>query len=310
MQRTAFIAHVRGRTYRWVAVVAALTGPGLAPVPASPAYATVTDELVPVSNARSSSPAGTGRHPGAPPARAVIDYQLSWGYKPAAGIGGVVRDVSDKPAPGLWSGCYVNGFQTQPGDRTMWLTRHPELVLRDRSGKVVTDPGWPDEMLLDTRTATKRAAIAKVVGASIRTCAKKGFDAVELDNLNSWTRSKGRLTAAGAVDLAARYVTIGHRAGLAVAQKNGSELGTRGRDTAGFDFAIAEECVRYDECRAYTSVYGTAVLDVEYDRRRWPAVCSDRQRPSSTVLRDNALRTPRQAGYVFAACPSKVTTGR
>ncbi|RHA41976.1 hypothetical protein D1825_07975 [Cellulomonas rhizosphaerae] len=239
-----------------------------------------------------------------PPHGAVVDYQIGWGYRPPAGIGGVVRDVTDVPAPGMWSACYVNGFQTQPADRRTWLRKHPNLVLRDAKGKPVSDPDWPDEMLLDTSTAKKRAAIAKVVGVQVKRCAKRGFDAVELDNLNSWTRSHGRLRMSGAIDLAKRLVAVGHAAGLAVAQKNGSELGSKGRDKAGFDFAITEECVRYDECSAYTKVY-SRVLDVEYDTRRWSKVCADRQRPSSTVLRDHDLRTPGQAGYVFKKCRAR-----
>lgn len=237
-----------------------------------------------------------------PPVGVVVDYQLGGGYAPPAGIGGVVRDVTDTPAPGLWSGCYVNGFQTQPDARDTWLGQHPDLVLRDASGDPVVDPGWPDELLLDTSTAAKRAAIAEVVGTQVTACAQRGFDAVELDNLDSWTRSDGRLTQEGAVDLAARLVAVAHAAGLAVGQKNAAELGARGRDEAGFDFAVAEECRRYGECAAYTDVYGAAVLDVEYDVDAWTAACADPRQPVSTVLRDVELSTPQDDGYLLRTC--------
>ncbi|MBO9555019.1 MAG: endo alpha-1,4 polygalactosaminidase [Cellulomonas sp.] len=237
-----------------------------------------------------------------PPGGVVVDYQLGGGYRPAPGIGGVVRDVTDVPEPGMWSGCYVNGFQTQPGERDTWLTEHPDLLLSDDAGAPVADPGWPDELLLDTSTAHKRAAITEVVGAQVRACAARGFDAVELDNLDSWTRSGGRLTANDALDLAARLVAVGHAAGLAVGQKNAAELGARGRDEAGYDFAVAEECAQYDECGAYTDVYGAAVIDVEYEPDGWAAACADPAQPVSTVLRDRELGTPDDDGYVLETC--------
>ncbi|GIG34841.1 endo alpha-1,4 polygalactosaminidase [Cellulomonas pakistanensis] len=237
-----------------------------------------------------------------PPEGAVVDYQLGGGYPPADGVGGVVRDVTDEPEPGLWSACYVNGFQTQPGDRDRWLADHPDLVLRDDGGDPVVDEGWPDELLLDTSTPGNRSALAEIVGEQVRACAERGFDAVELDNLDSWTRSGGRLDEDGALDLAARLVAVAHDAGLAAGQKNTPQLGTRGRDEAGYDFAVAEECAQYDECAAYTEVYGAAVLDVEYTDEGFAAACADPARPASTVLRDRDLSLPGEAAYVYAAC--------
>ena len=240
--------------------------------------------------------------PGGPPAGVVVDYQLGGGYPPAAGVGGVVRDVTDQPEPDRWSACYVNGFQTQPGDRDAWLADHPDLVLRDEAGDPVVDEGWPDELLLDTSTAANRAALADVVGGQVRACAERGFVAVELDNLDSWTRSGGRLDEDDAVDLARRLVAVAHEAGLAAGQKNTPQLGDRGRDEAGFDFAVAEECAQYDECAAYTGVYGAAVLDVEYTDEGFAAACADPDRPPSTVRRDRDLTTPGTRGYAFATC--------
>lgn len=244
-----------------------------------------------------------GGHPGTPPAGGVVDYQLGGGYPPPDGVVGVVRDVTDVPEPGLWSGCYVNGFQTQPAERDTWLSEHPELVLRDEAGDPVIDPGWPDELLLDTSTEARRAALADLLGVQVRACAERGFAAVELDNLDSWTRSDGRLTEDDALDLATRLVAVAHDAGLAAGQKNAPTLGSRGRDEAGFDFAVAEECLRYDECAAYTDVYGAAVIDIEYDGDGdWGAACADPSRPASIVLRDHDLSTPDDPDYVFATC--------
>lgn len=247
----------------------------------------------PVSDSATELPAG------------VIDYQLGGGYDPAEGVVGVVRDVTDQPAAGLWSGCYVNGFQTQPAERDTWLTEYPDLVLRDDDGEPVIDPGWPDELLLDISTPEQRTGIASVLGPVIADCAERGFDAVELDNLDTFTRSDGRLSEDDAVAMATLLVAAGHDAGLIVGQKNSPDLGLRGRDEAGFDFAVAEECQRYDECAAYTDVYGSAVIDIEYAddlAGTWDEVCADPQLPAASVLRDRALSTPESAEYVFDRC--------
>jgi hypothetical protein len=239
-----------------------------------------------------------------PPVGTIVDYQLGGGYAPAAGVGGVVRDSTDEPADGLYSVCYVNGFQSQPDDRDAWLTRHSDLVLQ-RDGEPLIDENWPDELILDTSTAEKRQRIAAELAETLDRCASSGFDAIEIDNLDSYTRSDGLLSQDDAIALAALYAKHAHAAGLAIAQKNAAELGARGRDEAGFDFAVAEECQRYDECATYTDVWGGHVLDIEYTdnlRGDFADVCADRQVPASTILRDRDLTTPDDSRYRFAAC--------
>jgi len=239
-----------------------------------------------------------------PPVGVVVDYQLGGGYEPAPGIGGVSRDSTDDPAPGLYSICYVNGFQTQPADRERWLADDPDLVLQS-DGEPVIDENWPDELIVDTSTAAKRERIAALMAPTIDSCADKGFDAVEIDNLDSYTRSDGLLTVDDALALAALYAETAHASGLAVAQKNAAELGARGRDDAGFDFAVAEECHRFDECALYSDVYGDGVLDIEYTddlRGDFADVCADPQVPASTILRDRDLTVPGDPDYHFEAC--------
>ncbi|MBK0297180.1 endo alpha-1,4 polygalactosaminidase, partial [Bacillus sp. S34] len=78
----------------------------------------------------------------------------------------------------------------------------------------------------------------------------------------SWTRSHGALTRAGNLALARALVDVGHARGLAVGQKNTPQLGASGRKSTGFDFVVAEECVKYQECSAYTKAYGKHVIDI------------------------------------------------
>lgn len=239
-----------------------------------------------------------------PPASAAPDYQLGGAYDPDPRVGIVARDKAAEPAEVAYSICYVNGFQTQPGERDLWSD---EEVLQDPATDAdVIDPDWPDEALLDTRTGAGRQAIADRVGGWVRDCADAGFDAVEFDNLDSYTRSNGLLNLDDTLALARMLVDAAHAAGLAAAQKNAAEDAARLGADAGFDFAVVEECAAYDECGSYTDVYGDHVIDIEYTDdlpRPFGDMCSDQAVPSSVVLRDRDLLTPDAAQYVFELCP-------
>ena len=239
-----------------------------------------------------------------PPPAAPVDYQLGAAYPPPAGVRIVERDRTARVAPGLYNICYVNGFQTQPQEAGWWRAHHPDLLLHDRSGREVTDPGWPGEVLLDTRTPARRSALAAVLGTWMRGCAQDGYRAVEPDNLDSWTRSHGLLNRDDAVALARLLTARGHALGLAVAQKNAADLARVGR-SIGFDFAVAEECQFYNECNAYTSVYGKRVIEVEYadnGRATFDRACRARAGQVSLVYRDRDLVGPHARAYRYATC--------
>lgn len=254
------------------------------------------------------SPSGSIR---LPPVSAAPDYQLGGAYELPDGVGVVVRDRSADPAPGAYSICYVNAFQTQPGELEDWPA---DLVLHDDHGEPVMDPHWPDEALLDTSTEEHRAEIAAIVAPWIGACADAGFDAVEFDNLDSHTRSGGDVTWEGNLSLATRLVSAAHASGLAAGQKNVAEEAEVLRARARFDFAIAEECSAYDECAVYEAAYGEHVIDIEYsdighrdiehsDRGTdFRAACAEGVLPGSVVLRDRDLATPDEAAYVFELC--------
>jgi len=232
-----------------------------------------------------------------PPVDVPADYQLGGAYPPPPGVGVVARDWRDDPLAGTYGICYVNGFQTQPEHRRWWLRVHPGLVLR-RAGKVVADPAWPEEMLLDTRSPAKRTRIARVVSRWVDECARKGFDAVEADNLDSWTRSRGLLERRDNRALARLLADRAHARGLAFAQKNAASLtGVRF-----FDFAVVEQCQRFTECGRYLRHYGGHVIEIEYRRRDFAAACRDHGDRIAVVLRDRQLRPDTAPGHRFATC--------
>jgi hypothetical protein len=232
-----------------------------------------------------------------PPPNGPFDYQLGGAYSPPAGVTIVSRDRADAPAPGLYNICYINGLQVQPGEEGDW---EPDLILRDSNGDPVVDPDW-DEWLLDVSTSDKRARIAAVVGGWIRGCATNGFAAVEIDNLDSYSRSGGRITVGDAVAYMVLLSGAAHQVGLAIAQKNSTEILDR-RTEMGTDFAVAEECSRYDECGDYVSAYGQRVVMIEYRDSDFAKGCTAYGATHSIVRRDVKLVTPSLPGYVYGGC--------
>ena len=235
-----------------------------------------------------------------PPADAGLDYQLGGAYPPPEGVGIVSRDRNEAPVgDGVYDICYVNGYQIQPDEESFWLDMHPDLILRDGGGDPVIDPDW-DEMLLDISTSEKREAIAAIVGEWIDGCSTAGYEAVEIDNLDTYSRSMELLTQDHAVAFMVLLSAAAHDRGLAIAQKNSTELVPR-KDEMGTDFVVAEECNRYDECGDYIDAYGSAVLMIEYRQGDFDAGCTD-YGTMSIVLRDLNLVTPDDAAYVYDAC--------
>jgi len=235
-----------------------------------------------------------------PPPHARFDYQIGQPYPPPAEVRVVTRDRSAAPVPALYNVCYVNAYQAQPDETDWWLRRHPDLVLTNRDGHDVRDPNW-NELLLDTATPGKRAELAGIVDGWIDGCAHSGFNAVEPDNLDSWTRSAGLLTAADALAFATVIIAHAHADGLAVAQKNGADIAIQGRG-AGFDFAVAEQCADYDECQSYTAAYGNEVIVIEYSADGLATACAGWGHTLSVVRRDVEVTAPGSSGYVYQAC--------
>ncbi|KAF2775513.1 endo alpha-1,4 polygalactosaminidase [Streptomyces sp. OM5714] len=232
-----------------------------------------------------------------PPAHAGFDYQIGGAYTPPAGVEVVSRDHSASPAPGLYNICYVNAFQAQPGAEGDW---DDDLLLRDANGEVVYDTDW-GEAFLDIRTADKRERIAEKVGTWIDGCADKGFQAVEPDNYDSYTRAGDLLDAADAQGLIRLLAERAHSDGLAIGQKNTVELAPN-REENGLDFAVAEECGEWDECGDYTAAFGDRVIVIEYTAKGLSKACAGFGDELSVVRRDLDVSPKGSSGYVRETC--------
>ncbi|MFE7173998.1 endo alpha-1,4 polygalactosaminidase [Streptomyces sp. NPDC057616] len=260
------------------------------------------------SPAPSGSPSGSAKASGTsgakpaaagvrlPPRHAGFDYQIGGAYPPPADVRIVSRDRTAPPAPGLYNVCYVNAFQAQPDETGSWPA---DLLLRDAKGKVVVDEDW-GEALLDIRTPAKRARVAARVGRWIDGCAAKGYEAVEPDNYDSYTRSRHLLTANDATAFITLLARRAHARHLAIGQKNTVELaGLRKR--AGLDFAVAEECAEYDECGTYAKAFDDRVLVIEYSDGGFRKALAGFRDRLSIVRRDVMVSTPGSGHYVRRA---------
>jgi Glycoside-hydrolase family GH114 len=232
-----------------------------------------------------------------PPAHAKFDYQIGGAYRPPSGVRVVSRDHAAAPAAGLYNICYVNAFQAQPDTESDW----GDLLLRNGNGEIVYDEDW-GEAMLDIRTAAKRQRIAERVNVWVDQCAAKGFQAVEPDNYDTYTRAPdGLLTAAQAQAFIRLLSAHAHGAGLAIAQKNTSELAAN-RVANGLDFAVAEECAEWEECGDYVDAFGSNVIVIEYSEEGMSTACADWGETLSVVRRDLAVSTPDSDDYVYQSC--------
>jgi hypothetical protein len=232
-----------------------------------------------------------------PPAHAKFDYQIGGAYTPPAGVRVVSRDHGDRPVSGLYNICYVNAFQAQPDTESEW----GDLLLRDASGDIVYDEDW-GEALLDIRTSAKRERIAAKVNGWIDECATKGFQAIEPDNYDTYTRAPDNLLTASQAQAFIKLLSAhAHGRGLAIAQKNTVELAGN-RVANGLDFAVAEECGTWDECGDYVGAFGNNVIVIEYTAPGLRAACTGWGSRLSVVRRDLDVSTPDSSEYVYQTC--------
>ncbi|MFZ1155519.1 MAG: endo alpha-1,4 polygalactosaminidase [Solirubrobacteraceae bacterium] len=136
------------------------------------------------------------------------------------------------------------------------VSKFPESVLGS------ADPGWTNERWLDIR---QLSVLKPIMQARMEMCKQKGFDGVEVDNVDCYTNNTGfPLTAANQLTYNEWLATEAHALGLSIALKN--DTGQIAQLQPYFDFALDEECFKFSECNLLTPFVaaGKAVFEVEY----------------------------------------------
>jgi hypothetical protein len=186
-----------------------------------------------------------------------VDLSIPAGVYEVDGFETPKRTVARLHALGRRAICYldIGAWESYRPDQGSF----PERVL----GK--TYEGYPDERWLDVR---KIRDLAPILRKRFDICARKGFDAVEPDNLAGYENETGFPLTAGDQLRFNRWVAREvHERGMSVALKNDPEQVQA--LVGSFDFAVVEECFGYDECEKYSPfvVAGKAVFSAEYEAK-------------------------------------------
>lgn len=122
--------------------------------------------------------------------------------------------------------------------------------------------GWPGEKWIDIR---KIDVVGPIMEARFDLCKAKGFDAIEVDNIDGYTNNTGfPLKAADQLAYNRFLADAAHARGLSIGLKN--DLEQVNQLVSLYDFAINEQCAQYDECDMLTPFIAAnkAVFHVEY----------------------------------------------
>jgi hypothetical protein len=123
-------------------------------------------------------------------------------------------------------------------------------------------PHYPQERFVDIRALD---VLGPILAARFDLCKKKGFDAIEPDNIDTYQANTGfPLTAHDELTFIAWLIDRAHQRGLSIGQKN--DPAQTSKVEHAFDWALLEECFHYQFCdrfRPYVAD-GKAVFDTEY----------------------------------------------
>lgn len=150
--------------------------------------------------------------------------------------------------------CYV--------DVGTWENFRPDAAAFPRSVRGRSN-GWPGERWLDIR---RLGVLEPLIAARIRMCARKGFDALEPDNIDGYSNRTGfPLTARDQLTYDRWVAAEAHALGLAVFEKNDPEQARQLEPY--FDGVLDEQCNQYSECSSFKPYLaaGKPVLNAEYD---------------------------------------------
>jgi len=177
------------------------------------------------------------------PFRAVAMYDVD-------GFDNTAANVAALHAAGIKAVCYLSAgtFENWRPDAGQF----PASILGRNNG-------WPGEKWLDVRDAQNAGSVLRqIMDARLDMCRQKGFDMVELDNVDGYSNKTGfPLTAADQLFYNATLANDAHARALPVLQKNDVEQVPQLLPY--FDGVLNEQCNQYNECT--TAQNGSFGLD-------------------------------------------------
>ena len=160
--------------------------------------------------------------------------------------------------------------------------------------------GWDGEKFLDIRRID---VLAPIMRARLDMIKAKGFDAVEPDNIDSYTSNTGfAITEQDVIDYCKWLANEAHSRGLAIGQKNATELASQLVDT--FDWALLEGAFKEgieNEAQIYITK-NKAVFATEYDDVMSVTEFQNTVCPSAKTLQYSAIFKHRELDDYRVSC--------
>jgi hypothetical protein len=160
--------------------------------------------------------------------------------------------------------------------------------------------GWPGEKWLDIRQIN---LLAPMMRARLDLCKSKGFDAVEPDNMDSYTNDTGfPLTYDDQLTYNLWLATEAHQRGLSIGLKNNPD---QVDDLlAEYDWALTESCFEQGWCEEMLPFIqvGKAVFAAEYTDT---AITLDEFCPQAKTLQISAILKDRELTAWRESCPAQ-----
>src|SRR3989441_1310259 len=157
--------------------------------------------------------------------------------------------------------CYISGgtFEDWRPD----VGRFPASVL----GNAVA--GWAGERWLDVRQLT---VLGPIMSARMDMCAQKGFDGIEIDNVDGYSNPTGfPLTYQDQLNYDTFMANAAHARGLSVGLKN--DVGQVKDLLPYFNWALDESCFNFNECNTLLPFInaGKPVFQTQYETSQYCA---------------------------------------
>jgi hypothetical protein len=196
--------------------------------------------------------------------------------------------VSALHAKGRKAVCYISAGS--------WERWRPDSGLFPEAVKGSKLSGYANEKWLDAR---RWDMLGPIMGKRLDLCKSKGFDGVELDNVDAYANKSGfPLTFQDQITYNTQLAAAAHARGLSVGLKN--DLAQVSRLVPYFDWALNEQCYQYKECGDLNLFIasGKPVFHVEYE------VAPDKFCPYVNGLNFNSLYKHDDLDAYRVACRS------